>query len=134
MTTLIDAPSAAVRDDGLIDAEVRYAELSCRLGRYRDFCVALALLLFFGRSMWAWISGRSWIVGPEVGAVYVLGFPALFAFLGSRDLPAWLRLWGARRLARARRDRQVRPWQYVAAGAVLGGSVILAVTSLLRNL
>jgi hypothetical protein len=96
--------------------------------------VALALLLFFGRSMWAWISGRSWIIGPEVGAVYVLGFPALFAFLGSRDLPAWLRLWGTRRLARARRDRQVRPWQYVAAGAALGGSVILAVTSLLRNL
>jgi hypothetical protein len=73
------------------------------------------------------ISGRSWIVGPEVGALYVVGFPALFAFLGSRDLPTWLRLWGARR-------DQMRPWQYVAAGAALGASAILAVASVLETL
>ena len=115
------------------DVEEKYALLARTLGRYRDLCVALALALFFGRSLWAWVSGRSWIVGPDVGALYVVGFPALFVFLGARELPVWLRLWGARRLARRRAPRHARPWLYVAVGVVLGASAMLIGTAILRS-
>jgi hypothetical protein len=116
------------------DVEATYAALARSLGRYRDFCVALALALFFGRSLWAWVSGRSWIVGPDIGALHVIGFPALFIFLSARELPVWLRLWSARRLARRRSGRNARPWQYVAIGALIGASVMLVTTVILRRL
>ena len=132
MITVTDLPSGETHGGDLIDAEERYAALARTLVRYRDFCVALALALFFGRSLWAWVSGRSWIVGPDVGALYVVGFPTLFLFLGARELPAWLRLWGVRRLARGRSWRQTRPWQYLAAGAVLGASAMLIGVAILR--
>jgi hypothetical protein len=115
------------------DVDAQYADLAHSLGRCRDFCVALALTLFFGRSLWAWVSGRSWIVGPDAGALYVVGFPALFLFLGARELPTWLRLWWARRLARRRSRRHARPWQYVAAGVVLGASAMLIGAAILRS-
>jgi hypothetical protein len=115
------------------DVDAQYADLAHSLGRCRDFCVALALTLFFGRSLWAWVSGRSWIVGPDAGALYVVGFPALFLFLGARELPTWLRLWCARRLARRRSGRQARPWQYVAAGVVLGASAMLVGAAILHG-
>jgi hypothetical protein len=133
MITITD-PAATETHRNEPDVEEKYALLARTLGRYRDFCVALALALFFGRSLWAWVSGRSWIVGPDAGALYVVGFPALFLFLGARELPAWARLWGARRLARRRSRRNARPWQYVAAGVVLGVSAMLLGTAILRRL
>ena len=133
MITITD-PAAAVTHVNEPDVEEKYALLARTLARYRDFCMALALALFFGRSLWAWMSGRSWIVGPDVGALYVVGFPALFLFLGARELPAWVRLWSARRLARRRSRGGARPWQYVAAGVVLGASAMLIGTAILRRL
>jgi hypothetical protein len=35
------------------DVDQKYADLARSLGRCRDFCVVLALALFFGRSLWA---------------------------------------------------------------------------------
>lgn len=133
MITITDLPVTETRA-AEPDLEQTYVRLAHTLGRYRDFCVGLALALFFGRSLWAWVSGRSWVVGPDLGALYVLGFPALFLFLGARDLPAWLRLWTARRLTRRRTRRHARPWQYVAAGVVLGVSAMLIGTAILRHL
>jgi hypothetical protein len=133
MITVTDLPAALTRG-GAIETEERYAALARSLARYRDFCVALALALFFGRSLWAWVSGRSWIVGPDAGALYVVGFPTLFLFLGARELPAWLRLSAARRLGRARSVANTRPWHYVAAGIVLGASAMLIVAAILRRL
>lgn len=132
MITVTDPLAVDTRNNEL-DVDAKYADLARSLGRCRDFCVALALALFFGRSLWAWMSGRSWIVGPDVGALYVVGFPALFLFLGARELPTWLRLWCARRLARGRSGRNGRPWQYVAAGVVLGASAMLIGAAILRR-
>jgi hypothetical protein len=134
MMTATNMPVLEGRSQELIKGEAEYAALARSVGRYRDFCVALALALFFGRCLWAWVSGRSWIVGPELGALYVVGFPALFLFLSARELPAWLRLLGARHLARARSRHARRPWQYVAAGALLGASAILIGTAILHRL
>jgi hypothetical protein len=133
MTTITDPAAADTRGDEA-DAEEKYALLARTLGRYRDFCVALALALFFGRSLWAWVSGRSWIVDADVGALYVVGFPALFLFLGARELPRWGRLWAARRLARRRSRQNARPWHYVAAGVALGASAMLIGVAILRGL
>ena len=138
MITATDPLTTDTRDNELHvdqrDGEQKYADLARSLGRCRDFCVALALALFFGRSLWAWVSGRSWIVGPDAGALYVVGFPALFLVLGARELPVWLRLWFAQRLARRRSRRHARPWQYVAAGVVLGASAMLIGAAILRRL
>ena len=133
MITITDAPAAETRDHQP-DLEQQYARVAATLGRYRDFCMALALVLFFGRSLWAWVSGRSWVVDPDVGALYIIGFPALFLVLGGRELPAWLRLWSARRLARRGSRQGARPWQYVAAGVVLGASAMLIGTAILSRL
>jgi hypothetical protein len=133
MIAVTDPPATETRG-GEPDLEEEYALLARTLRRYRDFCVALALALFFGRSLWAWVSGRSWIVGPDVGALYVVGFPALFLFLGARELPAWLRLWGARKLAPRRSRGNARAWQYVAAGVVLGASAMLIGEAILGRL
>jgi hypothetical protein len=80
----------------------------------------------------AWISGRSWIVGPDAGALYIIGFPALFLCLGARELPTWMELRRARRLARTRTAGWTRPWQYVAAGAMLGASAVVIGAVILR--
>jgi hypothetical protein len=133
MITVAEPPQTETRD-AEPHLDETYALLARTLRRYRDFCVALALALFFGRSLWAWMSGRSWIVGPDVGALYVVGFPSLFLFLGARELPAWMRLWSARRLARQRFPRHARPWEYVAAGVVLGASAMLIGAAILRRL
>lgn len=130
MITMTDLPATETRTPEP-DVEQTYALVARTLGRYRDFCVALALALFFGRSLWAWVSGRSWVVGPDLGALYVVGFPALFLFLGARELPAWLRLWAARRW---RVGRNARPWQYVAAGVLIGASAMLIGTAILSRL
>ena len=58
----------------------------------------------------------------------------LFLFLGARELPAWLRLWGARRLARRSSGRKTQPWQYAAVGALVGASAVLLVTIILSRL
>jgi hypothetical protein len=133
MITVADLPPTETRD-AEPHLDETYAVLARTLRQYRDFCVALALALFMGRSLWAWVSGRSWIVGPDIGALYVIGFPSLFLFLGARELPAWMRLWSARRLARRQGRGQARPWEYVAAGVVLGASAMLIGTALLRRL
>ena len=133
MITVTDLRTADIEGNAL-ESEERYEVLARTLRRYRDFCVALALALFFGRSLWAWVSGRSWIVGPDAWALYVLGFPTLFLFLGARELPAWLRLWGALRLRRRRLGRHAGPWLYVAAGVVLGASAMLIGSAILRRL
>jgi hypothetical protein len=133
MTTLVDIPPGVLRDEDTPHPLARYAALSTSLRRCRDFCVVLALLLFLGRSAWAWLSGRSWIVGPDAGAVYVVGFPLLFLLLGARDLSAWFRLRKALQV-RARRERRAAPWRYVAAGAVLGASATIAGALILRTL
>ncbi len=133
MTTLIDIPPGVLPDHRTADPITEYASLSKSLRRCRDFCVVLALLLFFGRSAWAWISGRSWIVGPDAGGLYVLGFPALFLLLSARDLSAWIRLRKALRV-RGRGERRARPWRYVAAGAVLGAAAVVVGVLILRTL
>ena len=134
-TTTLDSPVGHSLDSETVPRDVEYAELCKSLRRYRDICIALVLVVFFGRSAWAWVAGRSWIVGPDLAGLYVVGFPILFLVLGRRDLSAWFRLWRARRPPRARREHSSRrPWQYVTAGAVLGAVVILMVAAILRVL
>ncbi len=114
-----------------------YADVCRTLRRHRDTCLGLWMLVFFGRSAWAWISGRSWIVDPELAGLYVLGLPTMFALLGGRDLTAWLRLWRERHLAavQARAADPRRPtWHYLAAGALLGASSLLGALTIIRHL
>ena len=133
--TILDSPSAPTVGPDTSRREVELTVLHRSLRRYRDLCIVLVLVLFFGRSLWAWLAGRSWIVGPDLAGLYVLGFPALFLMLGRRDLLTCFRLWRSRRQAHARReDSSRRPWQYVTAGAVLGALVILGVTAVMRML
>jgi len=134
-TTILDSPVAPLLGSETPVRDVELTELYRSLRRYRDFCIVLVLVVFFGRSLWAWLAGRSWIVGPDLAGLYVLGFPALFLMLGRRDLLACFRLWRSRRQAHTRReDSSRRPWQYVTAGAVLGALVILAVAAIVRIL
>ena len=134
-TTTFDSSVGQPVTVGTGSRDVEYAELCKSLRRYRDICIALVLVVFFGRSLWAWVAGRSWIVGPDLAGLYVVGFPILFLVLGRRDLSAWFRLWRERRPPRPRRERgSRRPWQYVTAGAVLGAVAILVVAAILRVL
>jgi hypothetical protein len=133
MSTLTDMVPGVLTEAVTTDAVAQDAALTQSLRRCRDFCIVLALLLFFARSAWAWLSGRSWIVGPDAGAVYVLGFPTLLLLLSARDLTAWLRLRKAQRV-RARLERRMRPWRYVAVGALLGASAVVGGAFILRTL
>ena len=134
-TTILDSPVAPPLGSDTPVRDVELTELYRSLRRYRDFCIVLVLVVFFGRSLWAWLAGRSWIVGPDLAGLYVLGFPALFLMLGRRDLLACFRLWRSRRQAHPRgEDSSRRPWQYVTAGAVLGALVILVVSAVMRML
>jgi hypothetical protein len=137
MTTPLETPVGPSFGSATSPGDAAYAELCRSLRRYRDFCIALVLVMFFGRSLWAWLAGRSWIVGPDLAGLYVIGFPVLFLVLGGRDLTAWFRMWRSRRAAQARaRHVEVprRPWQYVTAGAVLGAAGILVVAAIARML
>ena len=134
-TTILDSPVAPALGSETPVRDVELTELYRSLRRYRDFCIVLVLVVFFGRSLWAWLAGRSWIVGPDLAGLYVLGFPALFLMLGRRDLLACFRLWRSRRPAHPRRgDSSRRPWHYVTAGAALGALVILGIGAILRVL
>ena len=109
------------------DVEAQYASACDRLRRHGTVCVALSLVLFFGRSLVAWAADKPWVITPDMAAVYILSLPGTFALLSARDLPAWLRLWRERRYVQIRRgERQLRPvWQYMTAGAGLGAVALL---------
>jgi hypothetical protein len=134
-TTILDSPVAPPLGSETSSRDVELTELYSSLRRYRDLCVGLVLVVFFGRSLWAWVSGRSWIVGPDLAGLYVVGFPTLFVILGRRHLLAWFRLWRSQRQTHGRRQESSRrPWQYVTAGAVLGALIILLGTAIVRIL
>jgi len=130
--TVLDSPVVPTLGIATSPREVELTELYKSLRRYRDLCIGLVLVVFFGRSLWAWVSGRSWIVGPDLAGLYVVGFPLLFVILGRSDLVAVFRLWRSQFAQREGSSR--RPWQYVSAGAVLGALIILVGYAIVRGL